>query len=275
MTVTPQELYPNIPPTKIRNRKEVFRHPKNIPFWEMIADLFFYNMLENRFFSLMIKGKENLQQLNENYATIFYAPHSNWWDGILGYNIIRRVVKNRKLRMMIEEMNRFPLFQYAGAYPVNKKSAQTAMIALKYSVEKILGDKEIAMWLFPQGIIRPPHYRPEIFQPGLAFMVQESVKRYGGINLVPVATNFCFLREDKPEILVEFDVPKFIDKFDYKRKEFTEFLQKDFENFCDRQQANVACANFEGYEYVFKKKLSWWKIIEKKLRSIGMKGIET
>lgn len=271
MHMTPQDLYSETPPTKMRNRKEVFRVPRNIPFWNWVADRALFSMLENRFFSLMVKGAENFEKRDKRFATIMYAPHSNWWDGILSYNLERRVLHIKKFRMMIEEMNRFPLFQLIGAYPINKKSAQTAMEALRYTVDHILDDNEKVVHIFPQGIVRPPHFRPEKFQTGLAYMIDKAVKKYGGVNLVPYSAYYCFLREDKPEILVEYDMPKVITEYGFDRKEFTEKLAKDFEEFCDRQLENVARANFEGYEYVYKKPLSWWKHIERYLKNIGMK----
>ena len=269
---TPQDLYPNIPPTVLRNRKEVFRKPRNSKFWHWVADNVFYRMIENRFFSIMVKNEDNVKQCNPDFATIFYAPHRNWWDGILTYNMDRRVLKHKKYRIMVEEMNRFPLFQMIGAYPINKKSAQTAMESLRYTAQHILDDKEVSLWIFPQGIIRPPSYKPEKFQKGLAYMVENSVKKYGGINLQPVAFHYCFLREDKPEILVEFDKPKVITECHLNKKEITEKLERDFEVFCNQQVENLGCGNFEGYRYVYRQKLHWWKVIEKKLRSIGMKG---
>lgn len=272
MTVeTPQHLYSAVPPTKIRNREEKFRVAKNVPFWHLIGDYVFYKMLKTRFYSLMYKGLERLETLDKTKATIFYAPHNNWWDGILGYNVIYRIVKNKRFRLMIEEMNRFPLFQYVGCFPINKKSAQSAMKSLQYAVTT-LKDPDIAFWLFPQGIIRPPHFRPEIFQSGLAYMAHEAAKKFGGVNLVPVAVNYTFLRQDRPEILVEFGNPKIVVDPNLNRKQFTEFIQKDFEIFCDNQIKDIANANFEGYRYLFKEKLKWWRQIEQNLKNIGMKN---
>ena len=99
-----QQLYSDVPPTKLRNKDEKFRKAQNIPFWMWVADMFFYNMLENRFFSLKIKNEENYNKRNPDFSNIIYAPHNNWWDGIVGYNLCRRVFKT-KIRMMIEEMN--------------------------------------------------------------------------------------------------------------------------------------------------------------------------
>ena len=268
---TPQHLYSAIPPTKLRNREEKFRVAKNIPFWHFIGDYVFAKMLQTRFYSLMYKGIECLENCDKTKATIFYAPHNNWWDGILGYNVIYRIVKNKRFRLMIEEMNRFPLFQYIGCFPINKKSAQSAMKSLQYAVST-LKDPDIAFWLFPQGIIRPPHYKPETFQSGLAYMCDEAVKKFGGVNIVPVAINYTFLRQDRPEIVLEFGEPRVIKEKIQDRKAFTHLLEKEFEEFCDNQQRNISCANFDGYRYLFKEKLKWWRQIEQNLKAKGLKN---
>lgn len=268
---TPQHMYSTVPPTKLRNREEKFREAKNVPFWQAIGNFVFPKMFETRFYSCMYKGDERLNNRDKSKATIFYAPHNNWWDGVVGYNVVLRILKDSRLRLMIEEMNRFPLFQYVGCFPINKKSPQSAMKSMQYAVTT-LKDPDIAFWLFPQGIIRPPHYRPEIFQSGLAYMAKEAAKKYGGVNLVPVAVNYTFLRQDRPEVLIEFGEPKVITDFKFDRKEFTHNLEREFEQFCDKQQADISSANFEGYKYLFKQKLSWWRQIEQNLKNIGLKN---
>lgn len=78
--------------------------------------------------------------------------------------------------MMIEEMNRFPILARAGAFPVNKKSPQASMRALQYSVDELCDNKK-SLWIFPQGIIRPPMYRPIEFQTGLAYIAKNVAKK--------------------------------------------------------------------------------------------------
>lgn len=263
-----QKLYSDVPPTKTRNRNEKFRKAVDSKFWTWVAKRFFYRMLENRFYSLKIKNKENLEKRNPNYANILYAPHCNWWDGIVGYNLVKRVVDTR-IRMMIEEMNRFPILAKAGAFPVNKKSAQASMQALQYAVDQ-LSKGDISLWIFPQGIIRPPMFRPIEFQTGMAYIAKNVIKKYGGINLIPVAINYSFLREDKPEVLVEFGEPYVLTDANIDRRELTNTLQADFEQLCDNQFANIRNGNFEGYEYLFRQKLKWYRRLEKRLKKIDM-----
>ncbi len=266
---SPQHLYCDTPPTILRNREEKFRTAKDNPFWMVIADFVFKKMVEKRFHSLMYKGYENLEKRDKTKAMLFYTNHNNWWDGIIGFSVARRIMHGR-LRLMIEEMNRFPLFQYIGCFPINKKSAQDAIKSLKYAATT-LDKPDINFWLFPQGIIRPPHYRPEVFQSGLAYLIQNAVKQFGGINLCPVSVNYTFLRQDKPEIVMEFGEVKTFYKFNEDRKQFCHKLEREFEQLCDNQQLNISKGNFDGYYYLFKQKLSWWRDIERRLKNIGMK----
>lgn len=265
----PKHLYCDTPPTVLRNREEKFRTAKDNPFWLFVADYVFPRMVKARFHSFMYKGIENLEERDKTKAVLFYTNHNNWWDGIIGFNVARFIMKGR-LRLMIEEMNRFPLFQYIGCFPVNKKTAQDAVKSLKYAATT-LDKPDINFWLFPAGIIRPPHYRPEVFQSGLAYLTEKAVKNFGGINLCPVSVNYTFLRQDKPEVVLEFGKVKVFHEFNEDRKEFCHKLEREFEAQYDNQQAQISSGNFEGYRYLYKQKLSWWRDIERRLKNIGMK----
>lgn len=271
---SPETLYSNVPPTKLRNRDEKFRPARNIPFWQKIADLFFYNMLEHRFHSMLVKNEQLFENRNKDVATIFYAPHGNWWDGIVGYNMMRRVF-DVTTRMMVEEMNRFPLFSRVGAFPVNKRSPQEAMKSLKYAVDDLGSHPKVGLWIFPQGIIKPPNFRPFEFQTGMTYIAEKVAQKYGAVNLVPVAVAFAFLREDSPEVIVEVGEPIVLTKESMKvidRHKFTHELEEGFTKLCDNQLQNLSSGNLTGYRYVFKRRLHWYRRLEKKLKGIGIKG---
>lgn len=265
-----EELYPEIPPTKLRNQDEEFKPAKTSPFWLWVANRFFYGMLENRFFALRYKGEENFLKRDADVPTIAFAPHSNWWDGIVGYNVTRRVF-GKEIRLMVEELNRFPLLRRGGAFPVNKKSPQASMEALKYSVDVIenLGN---LLYIFPQGIIKPPNFRPIEFQSGLGYIAQRAVKKHGKINLVPIAVNYYFLRADKPEVLVEIGEVIEMTDASTDRKAFSKELAATLEKLCDKQNSDLAEGNLKGYKTLFQQKLKWYRKIEQRLKKIEIKG---
>lgn len=266
MTVE-EKLYSDIPPTKLRNREEKFKPAKTNRFWLTIASLFFYNMLQNRFYAFRYKGDEGV--LEKGVPTIIYAPHCNWWDGIVLYNITHRIF-HKEIRLMVEELNRFPLLRRGGAYSVCKKSPQSAMKALQYSVD-IVGDLKNILCIFPQGIIRPPHYRPIEFQTGLAYIAQKAAKKFGKINLVPISIDYCFFRDNRPEVVVDFGKKFALTKdMDIDRKELTHILEHGMIDVCDKQMDEISHGDVEDHKILFKQHLKWYRRIEQRLKRIDV-----
>ena len=136
---------------------------------------------------------------------------------------------------MIEELNRFPILRRAGGFSVNKKSPQASMESLKYSV-RVLKDLNSILYLFPQGIINPPDHRPIVFQTGLSYIAQKAVKEYGKVNLIPVAVNYFFLRDNRPEVWVELGKNIILEDEKINRKEYSDYLAKKLEELCDKQK---------------------------------------
>ena len=268
MTQVEEHLYSDIPPTKLRNKEEKFTPAKTSRFWLMVASLFFFNMVQNRFYAFRYKGDEGV--LEKGVPTILYAPHSNWWDGSVLYNITHRIF-HKEIRLMIEELNRFPLLRRGGAYSVCKKSPQSAMKALQYSVD-VVGDLKNMLCIFPQGIIRPPHYRPMVFQTGLAYIAQKSVARYGKVNLVPVALDYCFFRDNRPEVVVTFGEKLTLTKENIikDRKELTHLFERELVKTCDSQFEDISHGNIEDYKILFKQHLKWYRRIEQRLKRIDI-----
>ncbi len=261
-------LYADVEPTKRRNINEKFRPAKTSPFWLWVADRFFYGMLENRFYAFRYKGAENFYNRDQSVPTIMFAPHSNWWDGIVGYHICNRIFK-KEIRLMVEELNRFPLLRRGGAFSVNKKSPQASMEALNYAID-ILSDLNNILYIFPQGIINPPNYRPIEFQTGLVYIAQKAVKRYGAVNLVPIAVNYFFLRDNRPEVLVEIGKSIYLNEFKIDRKGYTHFLAEELEKLCDSQFDDIRHARFAGYETLFQQRLKWYRRIEQRLKKVEL-----
>lgn len=265
-----EQLYSDIPPTKLRNQDEEFKPAKTTPFWIMVANLFFHGMLENRFFALRYKGEENYFNRDSNIPIIAFAPHTNWWDGIVGYNICRRIF-DKEIRLMVEELNRFPLLRKGGAFSVNKKSPQASMKALKYAID-VIEDTNNVLYIFPQGIIKPPNFRPIEFQSGIAYIAQKAAKKYGKVHLLPIGVNYFFLRADRPEVMVEIGEVITIEDDNSNRKELTDLLAEKLENLCDKQNSDIYEGKLAGYKTLFQQKLKWYRKIEQRLKKIEIKG---
>lgn len=261
-----EDLYCEVPPTKLRNIDEKFCPAATSPFWLKVADLFYYGMLEDRFYAFRYKGAEHFYNKDPKMPVIMFAPHSNWWDGIVGYHITHRIFK-KEIRLMVEELNRFPLLRRSGAFSVNKKSPQASMDALKYSIEQV-GDLNNILYLFPQGIIKPPNARPIEFRSGLAYIAEKAAKKYGKVGLMPIAVNYFFLRDNRPEVMVEMGEIIELESTKIDRKEYSDYLAKTLEALCDKQMYDISRGHFAGYETLFQQKLKWYRRIEQRLKKI-------
>mgnify|MGYP004570408787 FL=1 len=270
--VVKEQLYSDIPPTKLRNKEEKFKPAKTSRFWLWVASMFFFNMLQNRFYAFRYRGEENYFEAEKDVPTILFAPHCNWWDGIVLYNTTHRIF-HKEIRLMVEELNRFPLLRRGGAYSVNKKSPQSAMKALQYSVD-VVGDLRNMLCIFPQGIIRPPHFRPIEFQTGLAYIAENAVKRYGKVNLIPMAVDYTFFRDNRPEVIVEFgkriELRKDNELDKLSRKELTHYLEHALTETCDNQFKEMSQGDISNYKILFKQHLKWYRRIEQRLKSIDL-----
>ena len=228
-------------------------------------------MLQNRFYAFRYNGAENYENRDKSAPTIIFAPHCNWWDGIVLYNTTHRIY-HKEIRLMVEELNRFPLLRRGGAFSVNKKSAQTAMKALNYSVD-VIGNLKNILCIFPQGIIRPPHFRPYVFQTGLTYIAQKAVKKYGKVNLIPVSIEYCFFRDNRPEVVVDFGERIELTDPNIDRKDFTHFLEAKLTETSDKQFANISHGKVDDYNILFKQHLKWYRRIEQRLKRIDLPDV--
>lgn len=264
-----EELYSAVPPTKLRDVDEKFLPAETSPFWLWVADRYFYGMLEKRFHGFYYKGAEKFYlQKSSDTPIILFAPHHNWWDGMVGYNICNRIFK-KEIRLMIEELNRFPLIRRGGAFSVNKKSPQASMPALKYAVE-VMEDLNNILYIFPEGIIKPPNHRPLQLQTGMTYIAEKAVKKYGKVALMPVAVNYYFLRDNRPEVLVDFGDIIELDNDKPDRKEYTHYLGNILQDLCDKQIENISNGKLDGYTILFESKLRWYRRIEQVLKEKGL-----
>ena len=252
-----ETLYNNIPPSKLINREEAFIPTDLSLFWCMIFDFIFLGMLDKNFTAIRIKNLDKLQILDKTKGCLVYSNHNCWWDGIVSYYLCRKIF-NTRLHIMTEELHRLPLLSKIGGFSVSKYSAHSVLKSLKYSVN-ILKNPQNTVWIYPQGIIKPPDHRPILFESGISYICQKLPK----INLLPIAFKYDFLRGNKPDILIEIGDPLILNGEKIERQNFNRFLEQNFEIFLNNQHKAVSEGNLTGYKTVFKAKLS---LFSKKLK---------
>ena len=94
------------------------------------------------------------------------------------------------------------------------------------------------------------------------------IAREADAQIIPVVLDY----DDKNMVCsAKFGEPIVVESSDFDRHEFSEKIEKSFQDFMDAHFKEIQNGEFDGYTYLYKRKLSWWKKIEKRLKNIGMK----
>jgi 1-acyl-sn-glycerol-3-phosphate acyltransferase len=128
--------------------------------------------------------------------------HSSWWDGLLLYELNRRVL-GRRLHLMVLERHvaHFRFFRRVGAFTIRQGQRSEVSASLAYAAS-LLGDPANALGLFPQGAIRHASCRPLGFQRG----VERILEAHGApVGILPLAMRCEFYENQRPEALFLFD----------------------------------------------------------------------
>jgi 1-acyl-sn-glycerol-3-phosphate acyltransferase len=180
--------------------------------WPRLAiDAMIRSKLRSGFHQILAQGVEGLRTELETDAsgTLFLPNHSCWWDLFL-VHILNETIPVDGYGMM-EHFNllRFGFFRRIGAFSVDRTDPSSVRASLEYAAG-LLRRPRAAVWIFPQGKIETNDIRPIVFQPGIRALV----RRTGRLRVVPVAFRYEFWQDERPEALVRFGEPTWVDRPD-------------------------------------------------------------
>jgi hypothetical protein len=129
---------------------------------------------EGRTCSVPPAGRGNLEEgvgiggLSElGCPVILFANHHYWWDGYLGYWLIR--AWGRRMVVWMESYRRFPPFGAIGALPFPPDDPMARACAVRRTVQ-ILRTEPAALLLFPEGVLHGDTERLLPFQRSLHWL---------------------------------------------------------------------------------------------------------
>lgn len=135
---------------------------------------------------------------------VIYLNHASWWDPLVCLLLTREFFPSRSAFAPIDAamLARYGFFKHLGFFPVEQESAHGALQFLR-STHAILASSQNAVWLTPQGRFMDVRERPIRMQGGLGALAT----REPGVAFVPLAIEYTFWTEPRPEILVSFGEP--------------------------------------------------------------------
>jgi chlorobactene lauroyltransferase len=171
--------------------------------FELLFLAYTRRIVRRQFHRVSVGGMENIALIDRTRPFIFCCNHSSWWDGMIAFVLGKSLLRCDSYAMMEEkQMSRYRFFRKIGAFSVVRESPRQAVASMRYAASLFTGPN-VGLWIYPQGVMRPNDVRPLSLQQGAARIAS----MLEGVQFVPVAHRYEFLREQRPEALVLFGDP--------------------------------------------------------------------
>ncbi|QGJ69872.1 Glycerol acyltransferase [Planctomycetales bacterium 10988] len=178
--------------------------------------------LRKHFQTLCIAPRQR-PDLPPELPLVVYVNHPSWWDPLAALIVRSKLFPERSFYapMDARALAQYPIFEKLGFYGVEQNSRRGAMQFLKIS-KTILAHPKTSIWMTPTGRFADPRELDVPFQPGLAHLAH-SLEH--GI-LLPIALEYPFWEERKPEILARLGEPiEVADHPELTKEAWQDFLQ--------------------------------------------------
>jgi hypothetical protein len=133
--------------------------------------------------------------------TVVYLNHPSWWDPLVCLFLSRCFFADRVsfAPMDAAMLERYGFFRHLGFFGVERDAIRGASNFLRTS-RALLASSRNMLWITPQGRFADVRERPLRLQTGLATIAGT----LPGVVFVPLAMEYSFWTESRPEILVSF-----------------------------------------------------------------------
>ncbi|MBC7800083.1 MAG: lysophospholipid acyltransferase family protein [Gemmatimonadaceae bacterium] len=174
-----------------------------------------------RSFHAVRMSRSGLPTGTEGRPVIVYGNHPAWWDPALYILLCALLFPKRQAYgpMDSKALGHYGVFERMGVFGVDVDSPRGAAQFLTSSLQ-ILAQPGAMLWVTAEGEFADIRRRPLQLRPGIAHLA----RRVPNAVILPLAAEYTFWNESKPEALVRFGAP--IEAGPHRSvAEWTEFLQ--------------------------------------------------
>lgn len=158
--------------------------------------------LRRHFHSLRIL-RDGLPNLNGG-PVLIYLNHAAWWDPLVCLLLSRELFANRQSFAPIDVrmLARYRFFKRLGFFGIEPRGARGALTLVR-TARAILASPDNLLWITPQGRFVDARERPLRLESGIGTIASHST----GVTFLPLAIEYSFWTESRPEILLSFGDP--------------------------------------------------------------------
>ena len=164
----------------------------------------FRHRLRRGFAAVRLSGAIASLERLDGVPVVLYANHPSWWDAALLAVLARQLFANHRVFAPIdaESLHRYPFMRRCGVFGIKPSSVAGAATLLRIGGRLLTRDDSL-LCITPQGRFTDPRIRPLVLQRGLANLLA----RAGHVAVLPVAIEYPFWNESRPEALVRLGAP--------------------------------------------------------------------
>ena len=134
---------------------------------------------------------------------ILYGNHPSWWDPAIYYLLADRFMPRHRgfAPMEAAALGQYGVFGRLGVFGIEPGLRGAARF--RDVSRRVLADPRNALWITAEGEFTDPRTRPLRLRPGLAHAVRSAPEA----AVLPLALEYPFWNERKPEVLARFGPP--------------------------------------------------------------------
>jgi 1-acyl-sn-glycerol-3-phosphate acyltransferase len=157
-----------------------------------------------RHFGSIRVSRAGLPQVPPGASLVIYSNHASWWDPamyiLLGLTLLPDRIGYGP--MEAQELERYGLLRRMGVFGIDPGTPRGAAAFLQTG-RRILADPRGTLWVTAEGRFTDPRVRPLTLRPGIAHLA----RHVPGLVFVPLALEYSFWNESRPEALAHFGPP--------------------------------------------------------------------
>lgn len=135
---------------------------------------------------------------------IIYSNHPAWWDPAFYILLCNKLFPGRPGfgPMDSAALGKYGVLERMGVFGVEQNTARGAAHFLD-TCQRVLAMPSSILWITAEGHFTDPRLRPIRLRPGLAHLA----RRIPGATILPLAIEYTFWNESRPEALARFGAP--------------------------------------------------------------------
>jgi 1-acyl-sn-glycerol-3-phosphate acyltransferase len=160
-----------------------------------------------RHFGAVRLSQAGSPQVPEGKSLVIYSNHASWWDPaiyiVLGLSLLPERIGYGP--MDATELERYRLRRRMGVFGIDTRTRRGAAEFLQTG-RRVLANLRGILWVTAEGRFTDPRRRPIKLLPGVAHLAQH----VPDLVFVPLAVEYSFWNESRPEALARFGPPMLV-----------------------------------------------------------------